>query len=88
MEEITTFEVTNLFDVWGNKKDGWEVNDQRPAGLIVCRWTEDSILKAMKKAGLIKKTVRKNSVKWDDSCDGIGINEKSGKPVFFLSVKQ
>ena len=28
MVNTNTFTLTNYFDVWGNAKDGWEVNNQ------------------------------------------------------------
>ena len=28
MDKYTRYELINYFDVWGNAKDGWEVNNQ------------------------------------------------------------
>ena len=28
MSKAKTFTLINFFDVWGNKRDGWEVNNQ------------------------------------------------------------
>lgn len=86
-------EVIHQFDVWGNAKDGYEVNNQCRVGYIktlgknAADWpSKAAILRALKRLDLVKKTVRLSSIEWDDNySDAIGINEKDGRPVYFVS---
>ena len=64
--------VTDFFDVWGNKKDGWEVNN-------LCRNvyntrykldTRKSCLKFLKSIDYLKKSVREASIYWEDMENG------------------
>lgn len=53
--------LINYFDVWGNKKDGYEVNNLCEEGIIeVASWSDSDVLKALKKSNFIKKHVRTN----------------------------
>ena len=58
---------TNYFDVWGNKKDGWEVNNQCIEWDDV--WTSDldnkTLLKILKNTGFLQKHVRANQLIFD-----------------------
>ncbi len=59
--------LTNYFDVWGNKKDGWEVNDACIEWDDV--WTQDlddkTLLKILKNTGFLQKHVRTNQLNFD-----------------------
>jgi hypothetical protein len=56
------------FDVWGNENDGWDVNDAHYTGINIeldedC--TDKDIVKALKKCGYLKKTLKTKSVRFD-----------------------
>lgn len=81
------YEVINHFDVWGNVKDGWEVNNQCTEGFVELpkgKDTELEVLKALKKMDMIRKTVRRNSCNIYTDGTNWYIEEKNGKPVFTL----
>lgn len=49
------------YDVWGNAKDGYEVNDTYPTGLSVelpANPSDREIMQALKEVGYIKKSTR------------------------------
>lgn len=52
------------FDVWGNQKDGYEVNDLFKEGTIELddSWNEDRIFIELKRNGLINKRIRRKSL--------------------------
>jgi NADH/NAD ratio-sensing transcriptional regulator Rex len=63
------FELINYFDVWGNKKDGYEVNNLCSEGEIELKEdaTHKDMIKAMKEHGFLAKHVRSNMIDvWDD----------------------
>lgn len=57
-----TATLVNYFDVWGNKKDGWEINNLCTEGQVELPedFNEKDIVKALKECGFFKKTVRAN----------------------------
>ena len=59
---MVTASLVNYFDVWGNKKDGWEINNLCTEGKIELPddYTDQDIVKALKEFGFFKKTVRAN----------------------------
>lgn len=64
-----TATIVNYFDVWGNKNDGWEVNNlcQENERLeLTDLFTKEHILKELKRVGFLKKTVRQNMVIIED----------------------
>lgn len=78
------------YDVWGNKKDGYEVNSAfhtRQYYTIDDTWDDRRLIKELKKQGCIKKGVHVNS---------IGINgdeftiyfEYKGRPDFELRKEE
>ena len=73
--------VTDFFDVcsggyrlyvpWGNKKDGWEVNNL--CHVYNTRYkldTRKSCLKFLKSIDYLKKSVREASIYWEDMKNG------------------
>ena len=58
---------TNYFDVWGNKKDGYEVNDACIEWDDV--WTSEldnrTLLNILKNTGFLEKNVRINQINFD-----------------------
>jgi hypothetical protein len=74
-------------DVWGNEKDGYDVNDRRQVGTIDLKYkafSDDQLLKALVDAGIATmKRSDKNHIFIDGGEDYISIDYK-GKPVFQL----
>lgn len=52
------------YDIWGNKKDGYQVNDCYRRGIVEIDDQKD-LIKELRKQGLIKKGVRTKSVRID-----------------------
>jgi hypothetical protein len=86
-----TFKVYTL-DVWGNARDGYEVNDRSYTGSKVTlaeSGTAGDILRALKDEGLVKKTARVAQMDIDDSNwpYAVYVNAaKTSKPVFELEA--
>ena len=86
-------EVRYHFDVWGNAREGYEVNNSCVFGYIKTmgpnadRWpSNNQILGALKRMELVKRSARMDSVSWDTAyVDAVGIEEKGGKPFAFIS---
>lgn len=59
--------LTHYFDVWGNEKDGYDVNDARIVWDDI--WTHDlddkTLLKILKNTGFLQKHVRTNQLNFD-----------------------
>ena len=59
--------LINYFDVWGNKKDGWDVNNACVEWDDV--WTSDldnkTLLKILKNTDFLRKNVRINQIDFD-----------------------
>lgn len=76
--------VTDFFDVWGNKKDGWEVNNLCH-NVYNTRYKLDSrksCLKFLKSIDYLKKSVREASIYWDYMDNGyILYQAKDGMPL-------
>ena len=71
-EGIMKVLVTDFFDVWGNSKDGWEVNNQCH-DVYNTRFKLDSrksCLKFLKSIDYLKKSVREASIYWEDMENG------------------
>ncbi len=70
----TVLEVHTL-DVWGNKRDGWEVNAAYRAGKIIINKPnedvdQDDIIYALKKDGYLRKNAKNNKYDFDWDCTG------------------
>lgn len=66
---MVQYRLINYFDVWGNKRDGWEVNNLCEEGIIELpeNFTDKDMIKALKEFGFFKKTVRSNQLDiWND----------------------
>jgi hypothetical protein len=73
------------YDVWGNSRDGYEVNDTFKSGYEIELpedYSDVQLLKAMKDSGFIKKTVKLSQLSIDgDGESYINIDEaKNGRP--------
>lgn len=80
------FEVIGL-DVWGNRRDGFEVNDARRTGRVVrlpADATDDQIVAALKAAGEIDASVRRAGIEIDDDAGGTIYVGHKGRPEFQL----
>jgi hypothetical protein len=84
------FEVTNFFDVWGNKREGYDINNLCKEKDICCQWNKLSILRALKRSGLIASGARVSSIKWEDTGSGyilsipyrVSQDKSGGMPMF------
>ena len=81
--------VTNYFDVWGNAKEGWEVNncchdEYEYRGKLESR---KDCLKFLKKIDFLKKTVRIASIQWEETGRGWILDQASnGCPVCMVEI--
>jgi hypothetical protein len=89
---MITYRVST-FDVWGNNRDGFEVNDAWNAGTIEVQdnATDEEIFKAVKE--LLGFTARLSSVdmQWEDEnhCFAVYTTTKTrGKPFFSLTNEE
>jgi hypothetical protein len=76
-------------DVWGNARDGWEINDSRRTGECVVLSTsmnEKEIVQALKEEGIVRRDLRMNmiQIEWND--DRIEVSDSKGKPTFSLVI--
>jgi hypothetical protein len=73
------------YDVWGNEKDGYEVNDVFPGRLVTID-DEKDLVKEFRKVGLLKKGVRSSRVQIDGESDYTlyVTDNKTGRPEFEL----
>lgn len=83
------FRLINYFDVWGNTKDGWQINNQCVEFddlYLTDDCSKKEILEYLKDAGyLITSDLRRLEV--IDYGEVIEINErKGGKPLYALQI--
>ncbi len=80
------------YDVWGNARDGYEVNQAFTTGQfydIDPDWSNEQLIKYLKSEGLLKKSVRKRSIKIDgDKYALYFTHTPTGRPGFELRLKQ
>ena len=87
MEDYTRYELINYFDVWGNAKDGWEINNlcvEFDDLYLLNGLTDKEILNSLVTAGFLTTSdMRRFNVYW--SGEMIEIFEKRGnKPLCAL----
>jgi len=82
------YKLINYFDVWGNKEEGYEVNNLCDEGNF--HVAEDiEIIKALKKIGFLLPNVRKNQFIIEDMGEIIEIShKKSLQPICRLELIQ
>lgn len=71
--------VTDYFDVWGNRKDGWEVNNLSHSeynSKINSIYDKKSLLRWLKRIGIMRKHVRTTQLIFDELDNGYEISEK------------
>lgn len=86
---MNRYELVNYFDVWGNKREGYEVNNLCKEGQLDLpeNATYKDIIQAIKAFGFFKKTVRTNMVDISNDFEMIEIDERrTGKPVCRLEL--
>jgi len=59
--------LTHYFDVWGNEKDGYEVNDARIVwdDVWTCDLEDRTLLNILKNTGFLAKNVRINQLDFE-----------------------
>lgn len=84
---IKPVKLINYFDVWGNKKDGWEINNMCEEHKGKLELHEDStneeIVKYLKNIGFLKSTARMNQIMFHD-LDNMGVEiyqKKDQQPI-------
>jgi hypothetical protein len=84
--------LVNYFDVWGNKKDGWEINNLCTEGTITLPddFDRKDIVKAIKAIGFFKPSVRLNMLEIEDLYPYYEISHKAAgyKPVCRIEIKE
>jgi hypothetical protein len=84
------FRLIHYFDVWGNRKDGYEVNNLCEDAIVNFDSeypTESEILKKLKEIDFFKKTVRLRSIRFDHNCgEMIEIEDRDGMPICRLET--
>lgn len=81
--------VWNL-DVWGNKRDGFEVNDRYESGSVIipANLSNKEIIKALKKNNFLVKRCHTRSFSIDGDDTLIIIDAaKTGEPIYQLEVQ-
>lgn len=90
MKGIKEVKLINYFDVWGNKKDGWEVNNlcEETTFKLHEESTNKEVLQALKSVGFLKNTTRINQVDINDLNDfGWEVTQrKDNKPICRLEI--
>jgi hypothetical protein len=72
----------NYWDVWGNARDGWDVNDVSRHSLTgKIPESPQAVLRLLKQNGIIHKTTRVRSFSQIDfQCSGIELTKRNGRP--------
>jgi hypothetical protein len=83
---INTYDVVS-YDVWGNEKDGWEVNDSHKTGMTVeltDEPTDRQVIEALKEVGYVNKYAKMAAFCFDYNnnvaSDDIYVELANGKP--------
>ena len=75
--------LIDYFDVWGNERDGYAVNDSTEQAVFELDDypTYAEVLRLLKRIGYFRKTVRMNSVRFTGYDDSIEIEDRKGRPI-------
>lgn len=83
------WEIRNCFDVWGNEKDGWEVNDSTVEGIVPileCDIDNDKVILDMMVRLQLLSTNDRRKIEISGECGVIEILEKkTRKPLYWLT---
>lgn len=90
-KNYTRFEIIEL-DVWGNKRDGFHINNLFATGVYITlpeNWTDRQLVLALKRADAIKRNVRHTSVGIIDAGDDLICIEdvRDGRPCLQLHAR-
>lgn len=84
--------LVNYFDVWGNKKDGWEINNLCTEGIVELpeNFERKDIVKALKDFGFLAKHVRLNMLEIEDLYPYYEISHKAAgyKPICRIEIRE
>lgn len=87
-EDTTKYRLINYFDVWGNKKDGYEINNLCEDAIVCFPDVPDKreILSKLKRIGFLRKSCRMASIVETNQGDGdfIDFEDAYGRPIFRL----
>jgi hypothetical protein len=82
------YRLINYFDVWGNAREGWEVNNLCEDAIVYFPDypSKEEIIKKLKSIGWLKKSVRMASIIDTGLGDGdfIDFEDRRGMPIFRL----
>jgi hypothetical protein len=80
------YKVIDYIDVWGNAKDGWQVNDERDTGIVLNitdETTDEDILNMMLIHNLIAQT-EDMRIEWSDERFGELFQDSTDLPLYLL----
>jgi len=84
--------IIDYFDVWGNKKEGWEINNWFQNAFkvkITDIFNKKKLLKIMKRLGYIKPGVRTTQLLFEEIDNGYEISlNKTNMPLFRVEKDQ
>lgn len=85
-----TYKVVHYFDVWGNAKDGFEVNNLAEVGEITVEdyTSVKEIIQALKAIDFLAPHVRTNMFEVYNDYEMIEFSRKNGKPFFRLELQR
>jgi hypothetical protein len=86
---MAKYELVNYFDVWGNEKNGYEVNNLCKEGQLELpeNATNKDIIHAIKAFGFFKKHVRTNMLDISNDWEMIEIDQRrNGMPICRLEI--
>lgn len=77
-----------VYDVWGNARDGYEVNELFRTETVIDLETDvnDELIRKLKKEGLIKKRACKSDIEFEGDDEVLYVIYK-GKPAFELELE-
>ena len=91
IRENVSYQVIHHWDVWGNKEDGWEVNNSAVHGKVTFPEdaTNDEMILALKECGFLQRWVTAEYFNILDHGTSIDFDyAESGKPFCTLELKQ
>lgn len=86
---MATVNFYNCFDVWGNEKDGWEVNDQcLEFNAVELPNLDDATLIAfLKERNFLTAKANRKNIRIEEVGNYLDVCEKkSGKPLGYFAV--
>lgn len=82
------YKVVDLFDVWGNEEDGWEVNDSCDTGKVIFfsdDSTDETVFNALSDLELLgERAVLNETVFISNTGDGWEVEADNGLPLYSI----